>query len=76
LINSKNDAFLSKKLATIELNVDIPNFNLENYKFLPETYLTPEVKDLFRKLEFFSLLQEDAPKKKTWEDLKIDVKII
>jgi len=43
-------------LATIELNVDLPNFNLEDYKFTPEKYLTPEIKTLFRELEFNSLL--------------------
>jgi hypothetical protein len=32
------------------------DFNLEDFKFLPEKYLTPEVKELFIKLEFNSLI--------------------
>ena len=76
LENSRDNAFLSKKLATIELNVDLPNFNLEDYKFTPENYLTPEIKTLFRELEFNSLLWEEKPKLKKWDDLKLNVKII
>lgn len=76
LENSRENAFLSKKLATIELNVDLPEFNLEDYKFIPENYLTPEIKTLFRELEFNSLLWEESPKLKKWDDLKLDVKII
>ena len=76
LEKSRENAFLSKKLATIELNVELPNFNLEEYKFIPENYLTPEVKILFRELEFNSLLWEESPKLKKWEDLKLKVNIV
>ena len=76
LIKSREDAFLSKKLATIELNVDLRDFDLEKYKCLPETYLTDEIKVLFRELEFNSLLWEEPEKLKKWSDLKLDVKII
>jgi len=76
LINSRENAFLSKKLATIELNVELDGFSLENFKFLPENYLTEEVKELFRKLEFNSLIWEEAPKQKKWEDLWLKVKIV
>ena len=73
---SRENAFLSKKLATIELNVELDKFNLEDYKFIPETYLNNEVKVLFRELEFNSLLNEDAPELKKWKDLWLKVNII
>ena len=76
LINSKENAFLSKKLATIELNVELPNFNLEDYIFNPWLYLNDEIKNLFRELEFNSLLNEEAPKLKKWDELWLDVEII
>ena len=80
LINSRDDAFLSKKLATIELNIDLDKnlliddvawdwivekkFNLEDFKFRPEIYLNDEVKEYFKSLEFFSLIWEQ-------EDIKV-----
>ena len=76
LVNSKENAFLSKKLATIELNVEIPNFNLEDYIFNPKIYLNEEIKVLFRELEFNSLLNEEPPKLKKWDDLWLNVEII
>ena len=76
LEKSRENAFLSKKLATIETNVYLENFDLEKFKFFPEKYLTDEVKYLFKKLEFNSLLWEEMPKLKKWEDLNLKVKII
>jgi len=76
LIKSKENAFLSKKLATIKLNVDINNFDLNNYKFNPWEYLNNNVEKLFDELEFHSLLWKEAPKLKNWEDLNLDVNII
>jgi len=76
LEKSRENAFLSKKLATIELNVELENFNLEKYKFTPENYLTDEIKILFREFNFNSLLWEETPELKKWDDLKLDVKVI
>ena len=76
LIKSEENAFLSKKLATIKLDVDINNFNLDNYKFNPWEYLNNDVEKLFEKLEFHSLLWKEAPKLKNWEDLNLSVDII
>ena len=76
LVNSKDDAYLSKKLATIELNVELPDFKLEDFNFSPENYLTEEIITLFRELEFNSLLNEEAPKLKKWDDLNLKVNII
>ncbi len=80
LLSSKENAFLSKKLATIELSIDldknlliddvawdwivIKKFELEDFKFKWDDFLNEEVKKYFKSLEFFSLLWE-------WEDIKV-----
>jgi hypothetical protein len=51
------------------LNVELSDFDLEEYKFKPENYLNEDIKNLFRELEFNSLLNEEAPKLKKWDDL-------
>lgn len=74
LLSSREDAILSKKLATIELNIDLENcfitddvawdwtiskkFNLEDFKFKPENLLNENVREYFKSLEFFSLIWE------------------
>ncbi len=74
---SKQNAILSKKLATIALDVNLDDFNLENFKFYPEELLNDTVKWLFRGYEFFSLLWEVEQKKlKRWKDLGLKVQII
>ncbi len=55
LINDKENAFLSKEIATIFQ--DIPKkFNLEDTKF--DNEYSQELRDLYEKLEFKSLLRE------------------
>lgn len=78
LISSKEDAFLSKKLATIELNVDLWNFDLENYTFKPDDLVNNDVIDFFKKYEFNSLIWDDdtLESMKTFPDLWIKVHII
>jgi len=72
LLNSKDDAFLSKKLATIELNIDLDKnlliddnlsdwlvekkFNLEDFKFKPDLLLNDDIVEYFKELEFHSLI--------------------
>jgi len=56
LVSSKEDAFLSKKLATIELNVKLDDFDLNNFTFKPETFLNEEILSFFEKYEFNSLI--------------------
>ena len=72
LINSKEDAYLSKKLATIELNIDLDKnlliddvewdwivekkFNLEDFNFRPDEFLNDDIIEFFKSLEFFSLI--------------------
>ena len=78
LQKSKEDAFLSLKLATIDLNVNLENFDLENFKFEPEKFKNDEVIAYFKEMEFNSLLEEwdFAMKMITWKDLNLNVKII
>lgn len=81
LLDSREDAFLSKKLATIELDIDLDKnlliddmvsdwivekkFNLEDFTFSPENLLNKDVKEFFKTLEFNSLI---------WESEEIKVK--
>jgi DNA polymerase-1 len=81
LTDSRDNAFLSKKLATICL--DVPNYSwenkvvLEDYKFYPEKFLKPEIIQFFKDYEFHSLVPKDQlEKSKTWKDLWITPKII
>lgn len=74
---SYDDAILSKKLATIILDIDLPGFDIKNYDFTPENYINDEVKEFFKECEFFSLLSEDEQIKTTfWRDLWLAVKTI
>ena len=76
LKNSKDLAFLSKRLATIDLGVSLDSFNLENYKFFSENILNDNVIGLFEKLEFNSLLWEQKKGLKNWDLLWLKTKII
>lgn len=77
LIESKDKAFLSKKLASLDLDIKLPNFNLENFKFHGELLINNEIKQYFRDLEFISLLSEvEEQKIKTWNDLWLKVQLI
>ena len=76
LLNSRENAFLSKKLATIKTDVDLKNFDLEKYRFTPEKYLNKEIIELFKKLEFHSLIWESKDDLQKWDDLKLKINII
>ncbi len=76
LLNSKDDAFLSKKLATVDKGVKLDDFNLDDYKFFPENILNDNVVILFKDFEFSSLLPEDDTKLEIWSDLWLSVKIV
>lgn len=80
LIESRDDAFLSKKLATIILDINLnenllidtipwdwvvyKKFELEDFKFKPNNLINDEIKEYFRSLEFYSLIWE-------FEDIKV-----
>ncbi len=63
LVQNKERAFLSKKLATIYVSVDLKNFELSNYLFSKKELINKNVIELFKKFEFKSLI----PEKYIWE---------
>ena len=62
LVEDKEMAFISKKIATIYKDVPL-NIVLEDLKY--EKNVTPELLDLFKELEFFSFLKNMEIKKDT-----------
>ncbi|MDD4151420.1 MAG: 5'-3' exonuclease H3TH domain-containing protein [Candidatus Gracilibacteria bacterium] len=76
LEEKRNLAELSKKLATIDREVNLGNFSLESNNFLNKNILNDEIKEYFRAHEFFSLIGEENVNLKKWEDLGLKVKII
>ena len=78
LVNSRENAFLSLKLATIDLSVNLENFDLEDFKFVPENFKNEEILEYFKSLEFNSLIEEwdFSIKMQTWKDLNLKVKIV
>ena len=78
LLNSRENAFLSLKLATIDLSVNLENFDLEDFKFAPENFKNEEILEYFKSLEFNSLIEEwdFSVKMQTWKDLNLKVKIV
>lgn len=76
-LEEKRDlAELSKKLATIDREVNLGNFSLESNNFLTKNILNDDIKEYFREHEFFSLIWEENVNLKKWEDLWLKVKII
>ncbi len=76
LLAGRDDAFLSKKLATLDLLVDLDDFKLENFAFKKQEIHNPQVLSFFREYEFFSLAWEEEKQLKKWEDLWLTVQII
>ena len=77
LRNSRDDAFLSKTLASLNFDIDLWDFDLDDYKFYPDKIKNDEVIDFFRSLEFSSLLVASENKKlQTWTDLNLKVNLV
>lgn len=74
-INAKEVAFLSKKLATLKTDVE-HKLKHKEHNFYDKVLLTEKAKDMLRELEFFSIIWEEAKKLETFEDTKLEVKII
>jgi len=74
LLLSRENAFLSKSLASLEKNVSF-DFDLEKFKFNPADILNPKLMDFFREFEFNSLINEQKTLRK-WDDLWLKVQII
>lgn len=75
-IQGKELAFLSQKLATLDCNMDLSNFDIHNYEFVPKEIFTQELSDFFKEHEFYSLLQEKEISKENWEKVGKKVYII
>ena len=78
LAENRENAFLSKKLATVCLDAPIwEDFDLENYKFFPDKLISQKVVEIFKDFEFTSLIPQSSQEaKKTWKDTNISPKII
>jgi len=75
-IDGKENAFLSQKLATLDCNVELPWFDLEDYSFSPKEIQTPELFEYFKELEFHSLLTNNQRELSNWEKVWEKVNII
>ena len=75
LIDNKDNAFLSKELITLKNAISIKDFSLEK-SIISKDNINESVSELFRELEFFSLVWEEKKEMKTFKDLKVKVKII
>jgi len=75
LINDKNNAYLSKKLATIVTDIDI-TFDLENFRY--NEFNKRDLLEIFTKLEFKSFIERLGLKdnQKILEYEKIDKKLL
>lgn len=76
LLDGKENAFLSQKLATLILDVDIWDFSLSDHALVKENYFTPQVQDFFAKKDFKSLLQNQEVEKQRWSDTWLKVQVI
>jgi len=75
-IKWKELAFLSQKLATLDCDMELKWFDLENHEFIPKNIFTPELIEFFKQLEFFSLIKGEEIEKENWESLWKHVQII
>lgn len=77
LKDQKDNAFLSKKLATIELAVDLWDFDIKNFCFKKSSIVNEDVVELFKKYDFNSLLSDkDRKDLDTFSSLDIKKTII
>jgi DNA polymerase-1 len=75
-IEGKEMAFLSQKLATLDCDMELADFELDNYSFDRLEIETPELIEFFKELEFFSLIPEDEIIKENWQSQGKKVQII
>jgi len=73
LKTSYDIAILSKKLATLEKNVFLKDFDLKDYIFDEKSIYTTELIDFLKYHNFSSLLPVSEKKYKTYKDLKYDL---
>jgi DNA polymerase I len=76
LVQWREFALLSQKLATLCTTVPLQWFQLSDYHFSESRISTPEVREIFEKFEFSSLLKWEKKEKKSWKDMWLQVQII
>jgi len=70
LEGNRENAFLSKKLATIALDITLEDFSLENFAFDVKELHNDNVIKYFKLLEFDTLIPDDQrDETKKWDDL-------
>ncbi len=68
---------LSKKLATINKNVEIPWFDIDNFEFDKTSILNSDIIEFFKTYEFNSLIPTELQdKQKTIQDLDLKIEIV
>lgn len=75
-IEWKESAFLSQRLATLDCDMELADFDLDNYAFDKDEVETPELIEFFKELEFFSLIPADEIIKENWASNWKKVQII
>lgn len=75
-IEWKELAFLSQRLATLDCDMELADFDLDNYAFDKDEVETPELIEFFKELEFFSLIPADEIIKENWASNWKKVEII
>jgi DNA polymerase-1 len=75
-IEWKELAFLSQKLATLDCDMELSDFDLDDYAFDESEIETPQLIDFFKELEFFSIIPQDEIQKENWQSQWKKVKII
>jgi len=76
LRDGRANALLSKKLATLALDVEVTDFDVADYEFRWKDIINQDVLTYFEDLEFHSLLSNRVSEKNSWESLGKKVKII
>lgn len=77
LINSRDNAFLSKKLAKLDLDILDLDIQIEDYKFDYLQIKNPSLMDFFIKMDFKSLfISKNDTKTINWKDLDLKVDTI
>lgn len=76
LENNREIAFVSKQLATIDINVPLDNFSLEDHAFSSREFITGSVIDFFSHYDFRSLLPKEHVQTKDFSSLGLrEIKI-
>lgn len=76
LITNREIAFLSKKLASIVTDLDIEMPPTEAFEYASRKLISPEATELFRTLEFKSLLPKNEQVMQSFSDLQLAIRTV